>query len=126
MISFLIFAVKRLESKVVQNRHGSHPCCTSYKQGYLGRTAAASLALFTIQQNGENDHRHIGSSCRRNKSVLVMDRKHSAHAGDAYRGNSFFIRLSFKSGHQAVKRPSLGSQILGLNFGTNTCAISPF
>lgn len=126
MISFLIFAVKRLKSKVVQNRHGSHPCCTSYKQGYLRRTAVASLTLFTIQQNGENDHRHVGSSCRRNKSVLVMDPKRSARAGDAYKGNSFFIRLSFQSGHQAVKRPSLGSQILELNYGTNTCAISPF
>lgn len=45
------------ETKVVQNSYGVHPSCTSYKLGYLGKTAITSPTLFTLQQNEENNNK---------------------------------------------------------------------
>lgn len=55
---------QRLKSKRLQNRHGSHPSCASYKLSYLERTVGVSLTVFTLQQTVENGNYLVGSLFR--------------------------------------------------------------
>ena len=43
MSRFLVSTAQGLESKVVENRHGSHLSCASYKLDYLRRMAMALI-----------------------------------------------------------------------------------